>query len=263
MVILNASAMSQYIFIDETGSPQFFAKRKRPLWTEPDFMPIICLGMVSTDNRVRLRKKVVDFQQYILKDILFNSIYSVRQPGWFLHASKDHWEISLKTIEFLRGLEGFRFHAVIGRKIPEVFMRKHNGNATEFYFDLIHKLLALHPFAPDINYRLFLSHRHNNTVQRFTQTFEKVLTAKSMNRGLEYNCTIVKSCDFPELSIVDYLLWVLQRYILTADRRYFTALEHHYEQILDLYEDDGQGRLYTWKNRFDLGKASPFVIGSN
>ena len=30
----------------------------------------------------------------------------------------------------------------IGRKIPEIFNRKHNGNATEFYFDLIHKLLA-------------------------------------------------------------------------------------------------------------------------
>ncbi|HMI61170.1 MAG TPA: hypothetical protein VK518_09685, partial [Puia sp.] len=63
--------MHQYIFIDETGSPQFYAKRKRPLWTEPNFVPLICLGMVSTDDRVRLRKEVMDFQQQILNDILF------------------------------------------------------------------------------------------------------------------------------------------------------------------------------------------------
>src|ERR1700743_556603 len=126
--------MNQYIFIDETGNPQFFAKRKRPLWTEPGFVPVICLGMVSTDDRVRLRKKVLEFQQYLLGDVLFNSIYSVRQPGWYLHASQDHFEITLKMIEFLRKLEGFRFHAVIGRKNPEVFLRKHNGSATEFYF---------------------------------------------------------------------------------------------------------------------------------
>ena len=81
--------MHQYIFIDETGSPQFYARRKRPLWTEPNFVPIICPGMVTTDDRVRLRKEVVTFQDQILGDILLNSIYSVRQPGWFLHARCD------------------------------------------------------------------------------------------------------------------------------------------------------------------------------
>ena len=144
--------MHQYIFIDETGSPHFYAKRRRPLWTEPDFVPIICLGMVSTDDRVRLRKEVVNFQQSILDDDLFNSIFSVRQRGWFLHASTDHSDINLKTVEFLRRLGGFRFHAVIGRKIPEIFTRKHNGSATEFYFDLIYKLLALHPLTEEAKY---------------------------------------------------------------------------------------------------------------
>jgi hypothetical protein len=253
--------MNQYIFIDETGGPQFFGKRKRPLWTEPNFVPIICLGMVCTDDRVRLRRKVLEFQNYLLNDVLFNSIYSVRQPGWFLHASQDHIEISLKMIEFLRKLKGFRFHVVIGRKIPELFIRKHNGNATEFYFDLIHKLLALEPLSIDTKYRLFLSRRQSNTVQRFTQAFEKVLTTDSKGIGISHKCEIVRSKDFPELSVVDYLLWVLQRYILTGDGRYFAALGHHYEQILDLYEDDGLGRLYTREDQFSLEKASSFELG--
>jgi len=252
--------MHQYIFIDETGSPQFYARRKRPLWTEPNFVPIISLGMVSTDDRVLLRKKVVEFQNYILGDNLFNSIFSVRQPGWFLHASGDHSDINLKTIEFLRRLDGFRFHAVIGRKIPEIFTRKHNGNATEFYFDLIHKLLALHPLTEDTRYHLYLSQRHSNTEQRFAQAFERVLTTESKDRIISYKCTIVRSRDFPELSVVDYLLWALQRYILQGEKRYFAALEHHYDQILDIYEDDGLGRLYTRKDRFEVEKASPFTM---
>jgi len=254
--------MHQYIFIDETGSPQFYAKRKRPLWTEPNFVPLICLGMVSTDDRVRLRKEVMDFQQQILNDILFSSIFSVRQPGWYLHARSDHSDINLKTVELLRRLDGFRFHAVIGRKIPEIFTRKHNGSATEFYFDLIHKLLALHPLKENTTYHLFLSQRQSNTVQRFNQAFEKVLATESKGGVIPYRCTVVRSRDFPELSVVDYLLWALQRYILIGEKRYFAAMEHHYEQILDVYEDDGHGRLYTAEDRFELEKASPFIVGT-
>ncbi len=254
--------MHQYIFIDETGNPQFYAKRKRPLWTETDFVPIICLGMVSTDDRERLRKAVVDFQNYILGDVLFSTIFSVRQPGWFLHARRDHSDINLKAVEFLRRLGGFQFHAVIGRKIPELFIRKHNGNPTEFYFDLIHKLLALHPLTEDTVYHLFLSQRQSNTVQRFAQAFEKVLAMEGKGGKIAYKSTVVYSRDFPELSIVDYLLWALQRYILQGEKRYFAAMEHHYAQILDIYEDDGKGRMYTQQDQFDLEKASPFTVGA-
>jgi hypothetical protein len=252
--------MHQYIFIDESGSPQFYAKRKRPLWTEPNFVPIICLGMVTTNDRVSLRKAIVGFQNYILTDTLFKSIYSVRQPGWYIHARTDHSDINLKTVEFLRRLGGFQFHAVIGRKIPEIFTRKHNGSAMEFYFDLLNKLLALHPLTEDTSYHLYLSQRHSNTEQRFAQAFEKVLIAESKGGKIPYQCTVVRSRDFPELSVVDYLLWALQRYILQGEKRYFAAMEHHYEQILDIYEDDGNGRLYTREDQFELEKASPYKV---
>lgn len=36
--------MHKYIFIDETGSPQFYAKRKHPLWIDADFVPINMFG---------------------------------------------------------------------------------------------------------------------------------------------------------------------------------------------------------------------------
>ena len=253
--------MKKYIFIDETGSPQFYARRKRPLWIEPGFVPVICMGMVTTDNRVTLRKSVLDFQRQIHDDPLLNSIHSVTQPGWCLHARCDHSDINLKMVEFLRQLEGFRFSAVIGRKIPEIFFNKHNGNATEFYFDLIHKLLELDSLEADVTYGLYLSQRHSNTEQRFAEAFQRAVKAKSREiSGMKFSCSIVRSLDFPEMSVVDYMLWALQRYILKGEKRYYMALEKHYDKILDIYESEGAGKLYTTEDKFDLSKASPFTI---
>jgi hypothetical protein len=253
----------KYIFIDESGSPQFFAKGKRPLWIEQDFVPVMFLGMVITDDKQGLRKAVLDFQSYILNDPLLNSIYSVRQPGWYLHARTDHSDINLKTVEFIRNLEGFEFHAVIGRKIPDVFVNKHNGNQTEFYFDLLFKLLGLDDLEHNNKYRLYLSQRQSNTEQRFAAAFEKAVKAKSRELGgFDYTCSVVRSQDSPEMSIADYLIWALQRYILKGEpeRRYYTALEKHYKKILDVYDEEGEGRLYGEENKFDLSKASPFAI---
>jgi hypothetical protein len=253
--------MKKYIFIDETGSPQFFAKGKRPLWTEPDFVPIICLGMVITKDRMNLRNAVTDFKNQILNDPLVNSIHSVSKPGWYLHARGDHSDINLKMVDFLRGLNCFKFSAVIGRKIPEIFINKHNGNAIEFYFDLIHKLLELDHFSDEASYHLYLSHRQSNTEQRFTEAFKNALKAKSMAvEGISFSCSIVRSCDCPEMSVVDYLLWALQRYILKGERRYFTALEKHYENILDIYDNEGRGKLYGINDSFQLPKASLFHV---
>lgn len=251
--------MKKYIFIDETGSPQFYAKRKRPLWIEPEFVPVMSLGMVVTENRELLRKAILDFQQQVLSDPLLNDLPSVLQPGWYLHASQDHSDINLKTVEFLRQLNGFTFSAVIGRKVPEIFINKHNGNATEFYFDLIHKLLELDPIDQNTHYNLYLSQRHSNTEQRFKAAFEKAVIAKSKEiNGISFSCSIVRSCDFPEMSIVDYMLWALQRYILKGEIRYFIALKKHYDKIWDVYDNEGVGKLYDQDNYFLLSKASRF-----
>jgi hypothetical protein len=255
--------MKKYVFIDESGSPQFYAKRKRPLWLDSSFSPIICLGMVSTEDRAALRNSVINFQREVLNDPLFNTIHSVAQPDWYLHARNDHSDIILKMVESLRKMEGFKFSAVIGRKIPDIFIRKHNGSATEFYFDLIHKLLALDDIESGAKHRysLYLSQRQSNTVQRFSQAFEKALKTKGCeSNGIDFSCTIVRSNDCPEMSVVDYLLWALQRYILKGERRYFTALEKHYDKILDVYANEEAGELYNINNRFELSKTGIYTI---
>jgi hypothetical protein len=164
-------------------------------------------------------------------------------------------------VEFLRQLDGFKCSVVIGRKIPDLFLDRHKGNATEFYFDLIHRLLELDNLQAENKYHLYLSQRQSNTSQRFLSAFKKAASAKNLEfEDTSVSCSIVRSCDFPEMSIVDYLRWALQRYILKGERRYFSALEKHYEKIVDIYDDNGTGKIYDTHNPFAIEKASPFVI---
>jgi hypothetical protein len=74
------------------------------------------------------------------------------------------------------------------------------------------------------------------------------------------------SSEFPEMSITDYLLWGLQRYVLRKEERFFKALQEKYRLIIDLYDTKNYrrsgaslGNYYSAKNPFDLSKASPFV----
>ena len=76
---------------------------------------------------------------------------------------------------------------------------------------------------------------------------------------------IVLSNQYPELSIVDYLLWALQRYILKGEDRFFMALRDKYNLIIDLYDTEhykgkekGNTNYYTKQNPFDILKASIF-----
>ena len=62
------------------------------------------------------------------------------------------------------------------------------------------------------------------------------------------------------MSVVDYFLWVLNWYITTGDKRYFAALENKYEEIYDVYDNGGKGRIYDKSDGFDVSKASSFVL---
>lgn len=75
-------------------------------------------------------------------------------------------------------------------------------------------------------------------------------------------CQTVLSSTCPELSVVDYCLWALQRYVLRGEIRFFAALETKFDLIVDLYDDAPQtgSRLYTDANPFRVEKCSPFEV---
>jgi hypothetical protein len=232
----------KYIFIDESGDPTFYGSGKKLLVGTEGFQPYLIIGMIETSNRKALRKAVLDFMDDIKSDVMFNSIPSVATTkGWYVHARGDHPEIRLKFFEFLRRLEGFKVHIAIARKDLSIFNRKHNNNPSEFYFDVLRHLLADKMTDNSIHYQLFLSQRGNNSMNRFEEAVTKALKIDEnkvdLASKINYSLEIVPSDDTPELSIIDYMIWAVQRKLLKAEARFFEALKDKYGTIVELYPE--------------------------
>ncbi len=254
----------KYFFIDECGDPEFYGKRKKLLVGQPGYHPLLIMGMMRTHKRKMLRKKVIQFQNEILADPMYNTIPSLNKPkGWYLHAKDDHPEIRAKFFEFLRNCNGFKIYMVIGRKELEIFNKKHNNKASEFYFDLVHHLLKNRVYQENFDHRLYLAHREKTTLDKFKSAIDQALIRQKDTGDFTYKYDIVKSQEYPEMSIVDYMIWALQRYIMKGEGRFFNALIDKYSLIIDLYDRANyeNRRNYYWaKNHFSLDKASDFNI---
>ncbi len=252
-----------HYFIDECGDPNFYGKGKKLLVGTEGYQPLLIIGMIKLENRKAIKQKVVEFQNTILADPFFNTIPSVADPkGWFLHARSDHPEVRIKFFELIRSMKGIEAHIVVGRKELEIFNRKHNNNPGEFYYDLLQHLLKENLVDRGLSYHMFLAQRGKDNLSRFTNAVEGVLQKQEeIGHEIQYKCNLVLSSQCPEMSIIDYMLWALQRYILKGEKRFFTAIESKYPWIYDVYDNrdgSGKGVAYGLETPFNLEKASFF-----
>lgn len=234
---------TNYFFIDECGDPEFFGKRKKLLVGMKGFQPLLILGMVETTKRKTLQKAILDLRNNILSDTLYNTIYSVSQPNWYFHARTDHPEIRACFFNFLREISpnDLKFHAIIGRKDLQIFNRKHNNNPSEFYFDLVSHLFH-NKLNPKHKHSIYLAGRAKSATHKLTSAIELSIENDSKKKGLSidnihYKCSIEPSYQMPELSIVDYFLWALQRYLVQDEIRFWQSIEHLSGNVVDLYGD--------------------------
>ena len=256
----------RFMFIDEGGDSTFYAKRKKLLVGTDWFQPMLNLGMVSLTDKKTIRKAILDFMSGIKADPLYSTIHSVSQPNWYLHACNDHPEIRAKFFEFLRNLDGFKSYIIIGRKRLSTFQNKHNSNEKEFYFDLVYHLLKDRLKEEDEFYQIFLSARQKSTQNYLGEAIEKAVSRdnarRKVTKNIQYNFEIVRSQDTPELSIIDYLLWALHRYIINGEARFFNALQPKINLIIDIYDvakyGNGNSNYYHSGNVFSMDKASEF-----
>lgn len=257
-----------YLFIDESGDPAFYASGNRSIVGTEGFKPLLIVGMVKLTDKKAIRSAILTFMDELKNDTLYNSLPCITDSkGWYLHASYDNIEVQVKFVDFLRRLEGFKFYCVIGRKRLDLFHKKHNRNETEFYFDIVYHLLKDRMNDENSFYQVFLSARNKNTQHKLKEAIDNAInrdnTRRKLPKQIQYNSEIVLSKETPELSIVDYLLWALQRYILKGEGRFYKTLEEKYNLIIDLYDFDkykakGQSNYYHEKNRFEMDKAASF-----
>ena len=257
-----------YLYIDESGDPSIYASGKRCLIGTEGFKPLLLVGMVKIQDKAAIGKAILHFMEDLRADPLYSSLPCINNPkGWYLHASYDNLELQIKFIDFLRKLDGFKFYCVIGRKRLDLFHKKHNGNDTEFYFDMVYHLLKDRLNDENSFFQILLSARNKNTQRALVAAVNKAIDRDNAIRknpvSVQFNCEIVQSRLTPELSIVDYMLWALQRYILQREKRFYNALQDKYNLIIDLYDFEknrakGNSNYYHKKNRFTIENAGEF-----
>jgi len=260
----------EYFFIDESGDPNFYAKRHKLLVGTPGYQPLLFIGMILTENRAKLRRDILALKQEIEADVLYNSLHSVK-TGWYFHAIEDHPDIRAKFINFLRNYDNFKTFIVIGRKDLRRFQTKHKNNPSEFYFDLLYQLIKDRMNKEDTFYQLFLAKRQETKMGNFSDAVARAIERDNSKRKspiiINNQCDIILSSEYPELSVIDYLMWALQRYIIKREDRFYKALIDKYNLIIDLYDKEnyttkgkGLSNYYPKSRPFDLSLASEFEL---
>jgi len=88
-------------YIDESGTPEFYGRKNKLLVGKEGYSPILIIGLVSILNRKKAYQQIEDFKKNILLDNNLKDVYTLHQPGWFLHAKDDHPKVRELFFYFL------------------------------------------------------------------------------------------------------------------------------------------------------------------
>lgn len=131
--------------MDEAGDTTFFGKGKKCIIGDEGVSKSFIIGMVKfRQPLVDLRQKIIEMQKEIERDTYFKGVPSIMKKaekgGYFFHAKDDLPEVRKTFFDFIKTI-GCSYEAVVARKIPELFIKKHNSKEAEFYADLLSHLL--------------------------------------------------------------------------------------------------------------------------
>lgn len=246
-------------FLDEAGDTTFFGKGRVPILGQAGVSLCFGLGMVKfADPVADVRQQVEALCRAVETDDYLNRIPSVvkrvQAGGFFFHAKDDSAEVRERLFKWIRQTD-CSLEMVVGRKIPGLFAKKHNGNESEFYADLLSHLLKT---------KLKLGQRLVVTIaERGKTTRNQVLelaTTKARERfakkqaAAEISTEVVFNVQNPRaeplLCVPDYLAWTVQRVFERGETRHYDFVRDRISLVVDLYDTEkyeGSRNYYTPK----------------
>jgi hypothetical protein len=259
-------------FLDEAGDTTFFGKNRVPLVGFQSGVSLsFILGMVRFRSPlIPIRQEIIRLQEQVANDRYFKDVPSIQKKrnspkGYYFHATDDTHEARKVFYDYISSLD-ISFEAVVGRKVPDIYLRKHNSRESEFYTDLLSHLLKNKLQGEG---GLILNVAQRGMVTRnviFEQALEKASAYFIKNRSPKH---IKKRIAFnvqypytePLLNVTDYLCWAVQRVFEKGETRYYNFVSDKISLVVDLYDssryEDG-GNYYTIRNPLTpLNKISP------
>ena len=246
-------------FLDEAGDTTFFGKGRVPTIGREGVSLAFGLGMVKFAHPVaEMRQQVVNLCRSVEADDYVNRIPSVvkrvQSGGFFFHAKDDSPEVRERLFKWIRETD-CSLEMVVGRKIPRLFARKHNGNESEFYADLLSHLLKN---KLKLGQRLVMNIAERgkstrNQVLQLAMTKARERFAKRQDAA-EICSEVVFNVQNPRteplLSVPDYLAWTVQRVFERGETRHYDFVRERLSVVVDLYDAEkyeGSRNYYTPK----------------
>lgn len=258
-------------FLDEAGDTTFFGKGKIPIIGKVDGVSLsFILGMVKFKEPLKeLRERIIKLQNEIENDQYYKDVPSIQKKinknGFYFHATDDIPEVREKFYKFLKEVD-FSFEAVIGRKIYDIFIKKHNSKEEEFYGDMLSHLLK-NKFEIEGKLILTISERGSSTknsnllqaLEKAKTRFNKAKPEKEAKTEIVFN--IQNPTKEPLLTVADYLCWSIQRVFERGETRYYNFMKDKISLIIDIYDTSkyaGNKNYYNEKNLLTAqNKLSP------
>lgn len=251
---------TQHYFLDEAGDTTFFGKGKIPNIGTNGVSKSFSLGIAKiSDDMNTEREKIRELAKMIENDPYFAEVPSIQKKikngGFFFHATDDVPEVRKIFFEHLMKKETrVTFDAIVGRKVLERFVRKHNRKENEFYADLLSHLVKKR-LQKKSKVVFHISKRGSSTKGHVLDTAFK----KAKERFLNYNpdkevsSSVVFEVQDPRtdplLSIPDYFLWCTQRVFERGETRYYHFLQEKIRLVIDLYDLSKYGKFENYYNK--------------
>lgn len=255
--------MTNYFFVDESGDPTFFNRKKELIVGNNGCSPILIIGFICLDDPSNIRKELSKLHTEIQDDEYLKSIPSIIKTNLYFHAKDDCPEVREKVFKLIKKLD-FKAEFVVARKKLDIFTKRHKRNEDIFYHEIVSRLFEkkLH----NKNNVIYFSKRGTKTKQNnFSQSiqsaalnFEKKHKIRIKTQTKIY---IQTPSDEPCLQIIDYMNWVIYRCYTKKEMRYFEFLKEKISLVFDIYDFDKYPRVfYNKKNIFDIKKTSPLGL---
>lgn len=251
-------------FLDEAGDTTFYGKGKINIVGQTGVSNVFIIGMVRFHEPLqRIRDLINDLCSDVLKNSYYNRIPSVMKRAetgrFYFHAKDDIPELRKEFYDLISGIN-CSFQAVVGRKIVNIYEKKHNGAGNEFYADLLSHLIKDKLGKYD-KLVFNIAQRKNSTeynnlqkaLKKANDRFRSNNPEKDSRANIKFN--VVSYADEPLLALADYLCWSIQRIFEKGETRFYDYVFDKISLVVDLYDSSkysGNKNYYNKYNRLTV-----------
>ena len=248
-------------YVDESGDCALFNKKGSAIkGSSKTFM----LGLLKIKGNNNFTENFRLFKEQILADTIFQTIPSFKKTCLQFHAKNDHIAIKREVFNYIAKLDCSvqvvirRKSALIEQARVQFEYTKNKVTDKQLYGYLVTRLFKRNIHKAD-HYNIYFSKRGKTFTNHslniaLSSTREKFIVDNNISSNSNIKIFCSQPSDHPELQIIDYCLWALQRLYEQKEDAYFNIIKDKFKLIIDIDDKrkSGAGTHYCLRNRISL-----------